>query len=160
MKPNRFEIYCEDRMMNQDAKLDTQKILEQQILKLNYRSFTQVVILIPSTFVPFMQLRSKDRREVVEDILDIKIFSLMNFLLKHKVKEISEELKSIEYEFKLTREKINLQTKYIEDIKKNKVKIIEEKEHLIFDSRRVLLDEQEKSDVISNEIKSCTTRIS
>ena len=155
MKPNRFEIYCEDRMMNQDASaLDTQKILEQQILKLNYRSFTQVVILGSSTFVPFMQLRSKDRREVVEDILDIKIFSLMNFLLKHKVKEISEELKSIEYEFKLTREKINLQTKYIEDIKKNKVKIIEEKEHLIFDSRRVLLDEQEKSDVISNEIKS------
>ena len=155
MKPNKFEIYCEDRMMNQDASaLDTQKILEQQILKLNYRSFTQVVILGSSTFVPFMQLRSKDRREVVEDILDIKIFSLMNFLLKHKVKEISEELKSIEYEFKLTREKINLQTKYIEDIKKNKVKIIEEKEHLIFDSRRVLLDEQEKSDVISNEIKS------
>ena len=155
MKPNRFEIYCEDRMMNQDASaLDTQKILEQQILKLNYRSFTQVVILGSSTFVPFMQLRSKDRREVVEDILDIKIFSLMNFLLKHKVKEISEELKSIEYEFKLTREKINLQTKYIEDIKKNKVKIIEEKEHLIFDSHRVLLDEQEKSDVISNEIKS------
>ena len=155
MKPNRFEIYCEDRMMNQDASaLDTQKILEQQILKLNYPSFTQVVILGSSTFVPFMQLRSKDRREVVEDILDIKIFSLMNFLLKHKVKEISEELKSIEYEFKLTREKINLQTKYIEDIKKNKVKIIEEKEHLIFDSHRVLLDEQEKSDVISNEIKS------
>ena len=155
MKPNRFEIYCEDRMMNQDASaLDTQKILEQQILKLNYRSFTQVVILGSSTFVPFMQLKSRDRREVVEDILDIKIFSLMNFLLKHKVKEISEELKSIEYEFKLTREKINLQTKYIEDIKKNKVKIIEEKEHLIFDSNRVLLDEQEKSDVISNEIKS------
>ena len=155
MKPNIFEIYCNGRMMNQDANaLDTQKILEQQILKLNYRSFTQVVILGSSTFIPFMQLRSKDRREVVEDILDIKIFSLMNFLLKHKVKEISEELKSIEYEFKLTREKINLQTKYIEDIKKNKVKIIEEKEHLIFDSHRVLLDEQEKSDVISNEIKS------
>ena len=155
IKPNKFEIWQNDVMINQEANSrDYQKILEQQILKLNYRSFTQVVILGSSTFVPFMQLRSKDRREVVEDILDIKIFSLMNFLLKHKVKEISEELKSIEYEFKLTREKINLQTKYIEDIKKNKVKIIEEKEHLIFDSHRVLLDEQEKSDVISNEIKS------
>ena len=155
MKPNIFEIYCNGRMMNQDANaLDTQKILEQQILKLNYRSFTQVVILGSSTFIPFMQLRSKDRREVVEDILDIKIFSLMNFLLKHKVKEISEELKSIEYEFKLTREKINLQTKYIEDIRKNKERIIEEKEHLVFDSERVVLSEQEKADKIKLEIKS------
>ncbi len=155
MKPNKFEIYCEDRMMNQDASaLDTQKILEQQILKLNYRSFTQVVILGSSTFVPFMQLRSKDRREVVEDILDIKIFSLMNFLLKHKVKEISEELKSIEYEFKLTREKINLQTKYIEDIKKNKVKIIEEKQLVVNDSQDVLEKENQNKKNIELEIKS------
>ncbi len=155
MKPNRFEIYCEDRMMNQDANaLDTQKILEQQILKLNYRSFTQVVILGSSTFVPFMQLKSRDRREVVEDILDIKIFSLMNFLLKHKVKEISEELKSIEYEFKLTREKINLQTKYIEDIKKNKVKIIEEKQLVVDDSQGVLEKENQNKKNIELVIKS------
>ena len=155
MKPNIFEIYCNGRMMNQDANaLDTQKILEQQILKLNYRSFTQVVILGSSTFIPFMQLRSKDRREVVEDILDIKIFSLMNFLLKHKVKEVSEELKSIEYEFRLSKEKIDLQNKYIEDIRKNKERIIEEKEHLVFDSERVILSEQEKADKIKLEIKS------
>ena len=155
MKPNIFEIYCNGRMMNQDANaLDTQKILEQQILKLNYRSFTQVVILGSSTFIPFMQLRSKDRREVVEDILDIKIFSLMNFLLKHKVKEVSEELKSIEYEFRLSKEKIDLQNKYIEDIRKNKERIIEEKEHLVFDSERVALSEQEKADKIKLEIKS------
>ena len=155
MKPTIFEIYCNGRMMNQDANaLDTQKILEQQILKLNYRSFTQVVILGSSTFIPFMQLRSKDRREVVEDILDIKIFSLMNFLLKHKVKEVSEELKSIEYEFRLSKEKIDLQNKYIEDIRKNKERIIEEKEHLVFDSERVVLSEQEKADKIKLEIKS------
>ena len=155
MKPNIFEIYCNGRMMNQDANaLDTQKILEQQILKLNYRSFTQVVILGSSTFIPFMQLRSKDRREVVEDILDIKVFSLMNFLLKHKVKEVSEELKSIEYEFRLSKEKIDLQNKYIEDIRKNKERIIEEKEHLVFDSERVVLSEQEKADKIKLEIKS------
>ena len=155
MKPNIFEIYCNGRMMNQDANaLDTQKILEQQILKLNYRSFTQVVILGSSTFIPFMQLRSKDRREVVEDILDIKIFSLMNFLLKHKVKEVSEELKSIEYEFRISKEKIDLQNKYIEDIRKNKERIIEEKEHLVFDSEKVVLSEQEKADKIKLEIKS------
>ena len=161
MKPNIFEIYCNGRMMNQDANaLDTQKILEQQILKLNYRSFTQVVILGSSTFVPFMQLRSKDRREVVEDILDIKIFSLMNFLLKHKVKEVSEELKSIEYEFRISKEKIDLQNKYIEDIRKNKERIIEEKEHLVFDSERVALSEQEKADKIKLEIKSLEPEVS
>ena len=161
MKPNIFEIYCNGRMMNQDANaLDTQKILEQQILKLNYRSFTQVVILGSSTFIPFMQLRSKDRREVVEDILDIKIFSLMNFLLKHKVKEVSEELKSIEYEFRLSKEKIDLQNKYIEDIRKNKERIIEEKEHLVFDSERVALSEQEKADKIKLEIKSLEPEVS
>ena len=161
MKPNIFEIYCNGRMMNQDANaLDTQKILEQLILKLNYRSFTQVVILGSSTFIPFMQLRSKDRREVVEDILDIKIFSLMNFLLKHKVKEVSEELKSIEYEFRLSKEKIDLQNKYIEDIRKNKERIIEEKEHLVFDSERVALSEQEKADKIKLEIKSLEPEVS
>jgi len=155
MKPTVFEIYCNGKMLNQDANsVDYQKILEQQILKLNYRSFTQVVILGSSTFVPFMQLRSKDRREVVEEILDIKIFSLMNFLLKHKNKEVGEELNTLEYELKLTKEKITMQEQYIQSLKKNKDKIIEEKEHLIFDSNRVLLDEQEKSDKISNEIES------
>ena len=155
MKPTVFEIYCNGKMLNQDANsVDYQKILEQQILKLNYRSFTQVVILGSSTFVPFMQLRSKDRREVVEEILDIKIFSLMNFLLKHKNKEVGEELNTLEYELKLTNEKITMQEQYIQSLKKNKDKIIEEKEHLIFDSNRVLLDEQEKSDKISNEIES------
>ena len=155
MKPTVFEIYCNGKMLNQDANsVDYQKILGQQILKLNYRSFTQVVILGSSTFVPFMQLRSKDRREVVEEILDIKIFSLMNFLLKHKNKEVGEELNTLEYELKLTKEKITMQEQYIQSLKKNKDKIIEEKEHLIFDSNRVLLDEQEKSDKISNEIES------
>jgi len=161
MKPTIFEIYCNGRMMNQDANaLDTQKILEQQILKLNYRSFTQVVILGSSTFVPFMQLRSKDRREVVEDILDIKIFSLMNFLLKHKVKEVSEELKSIEYEFRLSKEKIDLQTKYIEDIKKNKVKLIEEKVSLVNETESVKLEESKRVDALNEEVKELQPKVS
>ena len=85
IKPNKFEIYQNDKLMSLEANVrDYQKILEQQILKLNYRSFTQVVILGSSTFVPFMQLRSTHRREVVEEILDIQIFSTMNVLLKQK----------------------------------------------------------------------------
>ena len=87
IKPNVFEIYINDKMYNQDANArDYQKYLEQQILKLNYRSFTQVVILGSSTFIPFMQLKARHRREVVEEILDIQIFSLMNMLLKQRLK--------------------------------------------------------------------------
>ena len=86
--------------------MDYQKYLEQQILKLNYRSFTQVVILGSSTFIPFMQLKSKHRREVVEEILDIQIFSLMNMLLKQKLKNISDDIRDIDYQIELTTEKL------------------------------------------------------
>ena len=132
IKPNIFEIYINGKMYNQDANArDYQKYLEQQILKLNYRSFTQVVILGSSTFVPFMQLKSKHRREVVEEILDIQIFSLMNMLLKQKLKTITDNIKDVDYQRELTSEKVELQKQYIDDVKKNKDKLIEEKASLI-----------------------------
>ena len=132
IKPNVFEIYINGKMHNQHANArDYQKYLEQQILKLNFRSFTQVVILGSSTFIPFMQLKSNHRREVVEEILDIQIFSLMNMILKQKLKTITEDLKNIDYQLDLTTEKISLQKKYIDDVKKNKNKLIEEKTNLM-----------------------------
>ena len=132
IKPSIFEIYINGKMYNQDANVrDYQKYLEQQILKLNYRSFTQVVILGSSTFVPFMQLKSRYRREVVEEILDIQIFSLMNMLLKLKLKNISDDIRDIDYQVELTTEKVGLQEQYIADVKKNKDKLIEEKNNLI-----------------------------
>ena len=135
IKPNKFEVYVNDNMINQDANArDYQKHLEQQILGLNYRSFTQVVILGSSTFVPFMQLSTKARREVVEDILDIKVFSLMNFLLKNKNKELNEEIRNIEYQYDLTNEKISLQEKFIEDVINNKSTIIAENRQKIYDN--------------------------
>jgi DNA repair exonuclease SbcCD ATPase subunit len=130
IKPNVFEIWQNDVMLNQEANSrDYQKILEQQILKLNYRSFTQVVILGSSTFVPFMQLKARFRREVVEDLLDIKIFSMMNALIKQRLKDLVGELQEIEYKYKLSGEKIIMQEAYIEDIKKNKDVIVKEKEN-------------------------------
>ena len=130
IKPNIFEIWQNDKMLNQEANnRDYQKILEQQILKLNFRSFTQVVILGSSTFVPFMQLKARFRREVVEDLLDIKIFSMMNVLLKQRLKDLVGELQEIEYQYKLSGEKIIMQEAYIEDIKKNKDVIVKEKEN-------------------------------
>jgi DNA repair exonuclease SbcCD ATPase subunit len=132
IKPNVFEIYINKKLYNQDAnQRDYQKYLEQQILKLNYRSFTQVVILGSSTFVPFMQLKARHRRDVVEDILDIQIFSLMNMLLKQRLKGITEGQRDVEYNYDLTAEKITLQEKYIDDVKTNKDKLIEEKNILM-----------------------------
>ena len=128
IKPNTFEIWVDGNMINQSANArDYQKHLEQQILKLNYRSFTQVVILGSSTFIPFMQLKSQARREVVEDILDIKIFSLMNLILKGKVKSLNTDISDNKYQLDLNKEKVELQEKYIEDVERNKDTILSQK---------------------------------
>ena len=117
MKPGLFEIYLNDEMMDQDATIaDHQKMLEQQILKFNYRSFTQVVILGSSTFVPFMELKTAHRREVVEDILDIKIFSVMQMLAKIRIKEQEEQVKDILRELDIVSNKIDTQKEYIEKL--------------------------------------------
>ena len=140
IKPNIFEIYINKKMYNQDASMrDYQRYLEQQILKLNYRSFTQVVILGSSTFIPFMQLKARHRREVVEEILDIQIFSLMNMLLKLKLKNIADSIRDIDYQLNLAGEKIVLQEQYINDVKKNKNKFIKEKTKLITDNEKEIL---------------------
>ena len=142
IKPNKFEIWQNDVMINQEANSrDYQKILEQQILKLNYRSFTQVVILGSSTFVPFMQLKAKFRREVVEDLLDIKIFSTMNLLLKQRLKDLVTELQEVEYNHKLCSEKITMQSTHIENIKNNADLIIKEKQSN-YESNSIELDKK------------------
>ena len=132
IKPNIFEIHVNGKLYNQDANSrDYQKYLEQQILKLNYRSFTQVVILGSSTFIPFMQLKSKQRREVVEEILDIQIFSLMNMILKTKLKTIVDDMHEVDYQYNLTKEKITLQEKYIDEMFMHREKLIQDKTSLI-----------------------------
>jgi len=142
IKPNKFEIWQNDKMLNQEANnRDYQKILEQQILKLNYRSFTQVVILGSSTFVPFMQLKARFRREVVEDLLDIKIFSTMNMILKQRLKDLVVELQEVDYNYKLCNEKITMQETYIKDIKNNAGVIIESKQN-DYHSNSLMLDEK------------------
>jgi DNA repair exonuclease SbcCD ATPase subunit len=152
IKPNKFEIYCNDKMVNQDASSrDYQKYLEQNILKLNYRSFTQVVILGNASFIPFMQLKSVHRREVVEEILDIKIFSLMNMLVKNQIKDVTDELRDIDYNKELTEEKIGLQGKYIEDLKKNKDKIIREKLSKIDDNQDIIDDKVKDRETLKTE---------
>ena len=149
IKPNKFEIYQNDKLMNLEANArDYQKILEQQILKLNYGSFTQVVILGSSTFVPFMQLKARHRREVVEEILDIKIFSTMNLILKQKLKTVMEDIRDIEYQYNLETEKVSLQENLISDLKDNKDKIIKQKQSLIDSNEEEIFSRtKEKSDI-------------
>ena len=118
IKPNVFEIHLNGNMLNQEASAaEQQKSLEQNILKLNYKSFTQVVILGSSTFVPFMQLSPPHRREVIEDLLDIKIFSTMNLILKDRVKTLKEQIRDLEYKMEITKEKVQMQQRFIHDLK-------------------------------------------
>ena len=129
IKPAIFEIWCNDKMLNQDAaSKDYQKHLEDNILRLNFRSFTQVVILGSSSFVPFMRLRARHRRQVVEEILDIEIFSRMNLLLREKNKAKDEEIRSAEFSVNLFEEKILDQDKHIQDLQYRNKQSIESKE--------------------------------
>ena len=118
IKPAIFEIWKGDTMINQSSHAkEYQKILEQNILKLNHKSFHQVVVLGSSSFIPFMQLTSSHRRDVIEDLLDINVFSKMNILLKEKQSVIKDQLKDIGYKIDIIKNKISTQTKYIQDIK-------------------------------------------
>ena len=119
IKPNRFEILKNGELLNQDASVrDYQAYLEETILKLNYKSFGQVVVLGSSTFVPFMQLKAAERRDVIEDLLDIQIFTVMNTLLKDKLSENKAEIKDIKYQIELLNNKIVSSKSHNESIRK------------------------------------------
>jgi DNA repair exonuclease SbcCD ATPase subunit len=128
IKPNVFEINCNGQLLNQDAaSRDYQEILEKQILKLNYKSFTQIVILGSASFVPFMQLSAADRRLIIEDLLDIQIFSSMNAIVKDKLSSIKDSSQKLKYEMDLTAEKIKMQKESIEEHRKHNDAEIEKK---------------------------------
>ncbi len=142
IKPGVFEIYQNNQMLDQSSTTnDYQKQLEINILKMNYKSFTQIVVLGSSTFVPFMRLPISQRRDIIEDILDIQIFSVMNTVLKDKVKISTEEMKDIDYRSNLSEEKIRMQEQYIQHISKKNEETIVEKQNSI----STLLTEEEKT---------------
>ena len=119
IKPNLFEIHRNGICLDQfSAVNDQQKWLEQNVIKMNYKSFTQIVILGSSSFVPFMQLTATNRREVIEDLLDIKIFSSMNSLIKDKMRGIKDEVRTLDLKKESLNEKVNMQTEFIEKIEK------------------------------------------
>ena len=117
IKPNIFEVYRDDSLLDQTAAtLDQQKWVEQNVLKMNYKSFTQIVILGSSTFVPFMQLPAAHRREVIEDLLDIKIFSSMNNVIKDKIRMLKDEIKTLELKKESLNDKVKMQKEFIGEL--------------------------------------------
>ena len=128
IKPNIFEIHRNGKALDQFSNaVDQQKWLEQNVLKMNYKSFTQIVILGSSSFVPFMQLTTNHRREVIEDLLDIKIFSSMNTLFKEKIRASKEEIKVLSLKKESLNDKVKMQEKFIEQVENRSKGDIEEK---------------------------------
>ena len=143
IKPNIFEIDVDGTVMNKQADdRSMQKILEETILKVNYKSFTQIVILGSSTFVPFMQLTGSNRRDVIEDLLDIRIFSAMNHLIKEKMREQREKIKSLTFKKDNVKDKIQMQKSFIKELEdqgKNSITENEKKKDSLSDEICVLI---------------------
>jgi len=134
IKPNIFEIHRNDNLLDQaSAAKDQQTWLEQNVLKMNYKSFTQIVILGSSTFVPFMQLTAANRREVIEDLLDIKIFSSMNTIIKDKIRQTRESIKVLDLKKENLNEKVEMQNNFIEQLENEGKKKIENNKKKITD---------------------------
>ena len=132
IKPNIFEIHRNDICMDQFSNSnDQQKWLEQNVVKMNYKSFTQIVILGSSNFVPFMQLSATNRREVIEDLLDIKIFSSMNNLIKDKMRGVKDEVRTLDLKKESLNDKVNMQTEFIEEIEQRGKNRIEDNQKKI-----------------------------
>jgi len=153
IKPNLFEVYQNDSLMNQSAEMrDYQELLEKQILKVNIKSFTQVVILGSATFQPFMQLSPGQRREVIEDILDLQIFTTMNSLLKDKVTDNNEMIYQVNSDKKLVQSKIDLSKEHLKELNSNNEKLISEKNELIEETKKNISDLNKEYEGFTNEI--------
>ena len=154
IKPNKFEVWIDGNMSNQNSHVtDYQAMLEKNILKLNHKSFHQIVVLGSSSFIPFMQLSSQQRRGVIEDLLDINMFSIMNQLLKEKVSILKEKITQNENDINLVDSKINAQKKYLRDIASVNAQFRKEKEQTIQETQRDIKLLNEKNEKLSKQVE-------
>jgi DNA repair exonuclease SbcCD ATPase subunit len=154
VKPTIFEIYCNGELLNQDAAArDYQKYLEETILKLNYKSFTQIVILGSASFTPFMQLPASHRREVIEDILDIQIFSVMNVILKTKLSTIRDVIRDIDNKIEIGKQKVQLQQNYIKQLEQEQQKRNEDVQLQIHQATQQIQQLSETSEQLSKTLQ-------
>lgn len=164
IKPNKFEIYCDGNLINQDAaSRDYQELLEKFILKLNYKSFTQIVILGSASFTPFMQLSASDRRAIIEDLLDIQIFSTMNGLVKERLTNNRDLINDNKHQIEMVNQKHELLKKYIDELKQNNHKEIQKNEEEIKNNIEIISElnsnnicVMEKIDSLQNSINDKT----
>ena len=160
IKPNIFKIFKNDEVINESShSKEFQKILEQNILKLNHKSFNQIVVLGSSSFIPFMQLTTGQRREVIEDLLDINVFSKMNNIIRDHVSKTKGDILDKEYEISIIKNKIDIQRKYIHDIKSLNDEKLREKQDEIEEQRRLIKSTQEKSEELQKELEEKYTNI-
>jgi len=160
IKPNVFEIWIGDTMMHQDARAkDYQDMLERMILKMNYKSFTQIVILGTASFTPFMQLKAADRREVIEDLLDIQIFSNMNAVVKDRLSTIKNQMQEYKIRLEAVKEKIELHKKHLEELKRNNQEMITAKKQEIDDAKHQLIEFEQQQREHQAQIDILLTQI-
>jgi len=160
IKPNVFEIYCNGVLLNQDASnVDYQNMLEQNILKCNYRAFCQVVILGSTSYEPFMHLRARYRREVVEEILDIRVFTHMDLLLRAKQGELGKAVIDVKHRYDLMTEKYELQKKHFEQIQSRDNSDIEEKKTQIKENDQFSYQYNQKLQLLNEKIVSVKSEL-
>jgi len=160
IKPAIFEIWKNEVLVNQDShNKEYQKVLEQNILKLNHKSFHQIVVLGSSSFIPFMQLSAQHRRDVIEDLLDINVFSKMNMIIKEKQASLKERLKDLEYQLDLNQNQIDTQNKYIRDITIMNEEEINEKQDQIKEADNEIVILQEANTISSSFIQSSNDEV-
>ena len=153
IKPGIFEIWKNGSLMDQASSVvDQQKWFEQNVLKMNFKSFTQIVILGSSTFVPFMQLTSSNRREVIEDLLDIRIFSNMNMVIKEKIREIKENIKVLELKKDSLNDKVSMQKEFIQKVERDSEFMIDAKQNHISGLESEMADHLQKIERYNDEI--------
>ena len=161
IKKNFFEIHQNGKLLDQDASVrDYQEFLEKNILKLNYKSFTQIVILGSSSFIPFMQLKASDRRTIIEDLLDIEIFSIMNHLLKGRVSQNKDDVGAVDLNLKLTEGKLDLKTEMVEKLNQNKKQQIAKNDEDIKEHEKFLKRHKTEIDQYSEKNQTLSDSIS
>ena len=155
-----FEIYINDKLVDQTGdSRDYQDFLETNILKLNFKSFTQIVILGSSSFIPFMQLSGPQRREIIEDLLDIKIFSSMNVILKDKVNDNKTRVTELKYHIDLIKDKIEVQRKFIDEIKQSNNEKIDKNKEEIEKTQATILRSRQKTETLEAQVKELQEKI-
>ena len=161
IKPNIFEIYCDDVLQNQDASsIDYQKILEDQILRLNYRAFKQIAVLGSSAYQPFMQMRPRHRREVVEEILDIRVLTHMDILTRNQQTELGKQIIEARHQCDLIESKHELQTKHFNDLKNRSTGDIDIKKQKLQENKDATESYLRKTERLEDEYKQLETSIS